>query len=181
MLKIEILLIPQGEQSMLYLLISVGIIVCALQAVISKRMLVTAIWLAGTSALVSLMFYLLGAYQVAVIELSVGAGLVTILFVFAINIAGETPIPARTIIPKTLAWIFVILMIGLVVWQVIPDSILQGVMENIADTGFQQTVWFSRQIDSYLQIMIIFAGVLSMLGLLHEDKPGNFAAEGETK
>lgn len=164
---------------MLYLLISVGIIICALQAVISKRLLVTAIWLAGTSALIALMFYLLGAYQVAVIELSVGAGLVTVLFVFAINIAGETPIPLRTIIPRTLAWFFIILMVGLLIWQIIPQSILQTTLENTIDSGFQQTVWYSRQIDSYLQIVIIFAGVLSMLGLLHEDKPNKLAEEGE--
>jgi len=52
-------------------------------------LIASALWLAGVSALVSIMCYLLGAYAVAVIELSVGAGLVTVLFVFAISIAGE--------------------------------------------------------------------------------------------
>ena len=70
-------------------LVAAGILASAVLAIVSKRLLVSAIWLAVTSALVALMIYLLGAPQVAVIELSVGAGLVTVLFVFAINISGE--------------------------------------------------------------------------------------------
>ncbi|MDO9122475.1 MAG: NADH-quinone oxidoreductase subunit J, partial [Anaerolineaceae bacterium] len=74
---------------MWYVLISVGILACAILAISAKRLLISAIWLAVTSALVALMLFLLGAPQIAVIELSVGAGLVTVLFVFAINISGE--------------------------------------------------------------------------------------------
>ena len=66
-----------------------AIFVCALMAVREERLLISALWLAGTSALAALVMYRLGAPEVAVIELSVGAGLVTVLFVFAINIAGE--------------------------------------------------------------------------------------------
>jgi len=38
----------------------------------------------------AVLIYLLGAPEVAVIELSVGSGLVTVLFVFAFSITGET-------------------------------------------------------------------------------------------
>jgi uncharacterized MnhB-related membrane protein len=72
-----------------YGIIVVGLLVCAVQAVRVQRLLNSALWLAGASALVALLIYMLGAPEVAVIELSVGAGLVTVLFVFAINIAGE--------------------------------------------------------------------------------------------
>ena len=71
------------------ILIIIGMLLCAVMAVRTQRLLVSALWLAGASALVSLWMYILGAPEVAVIELSVGAGLVTVLFVFAINIAGE--------------------------------------------------------------------------------------------
>ena len=64
-------------------------VIFAVQAIRAYRLLNSALWLAGVSALVSLIFYLMSATQVAVIELSVGAGLVTILFVFAISIAGS--------------------------------------------------------------------------------------------
>lgn len=166
---------------MWYFLILLGILVCAFQAVLSKRLLVTALWLAGVSALVALMMYLMGAYQIAVIELSVGAGLVTVLFIFAINIAGEEPIPFISIIPKPLAWIAVLAMIGLIAWQVLPDEILKNSIQNVPDSGFQFTVWFGRQIDLYLQIFIIFAGVLSMLGLISEEKFTHQLSEKEPK
>ena len=74
---------------MWYVLVAAGILICAILAISSKRLLISAIWLAVTSALVALMIYLLGAPQVAVIELSVGAGLVTVLFVFARNFMGK--------------------------------------------------------------------------------------------
>ena len=64
-----------------------------------ERLLISALWLAGTSALAALMMYRLGAPEVAVIELSVGAGLVTVLFVFAINIAGEDTPSVRSLVP----------------------------------------------------------------------------------
>ncbi len=66
-----------------------GAVICALQAVRACRLLPAAILLAGVSALTSLLLYSFGAREVAVVELSVGAGLVIILFVFAMSLAGE--------------------------------------------------------------------------------------------
>ena len=94
---------------MWHIIILLGILFCAFQAVRNTRLLVSAMWLAGTSALVSIMIYLLGAYQIAVIELSVGSGLVTVLFMFAINIAGDEPIPDLSFIPKFIARLFVLI------------------------------------------------------------------------
>lgn len=149
---------------MWHIIILIGILFCAFQAVRNKRLLVSAIWLAGTSALVSIMMYLLGAYQIAVIELSVGAGLVTVLFVFAINIAGDEPIPDLSFIPKFLARIFVFIAIIIIGWQILP---LLNLPINInQDTGFQAIVWESRKADLYLQVVMVFAGVISMLRLL---------------
>jgi NADH:ubiquinone oxidoreductase subunit 6 (subunit J) len=74
---------------MFYALLVAVTLVFAIQAIRAKRLLHSALWLAGVSAFLAFIFYLLGAHQVAVIELSVGAGLVTVLFVFAISLAGE--------------------------------------------------------------------------------------------
>jgi NADH:ubiquinone oxidoreductase subunit 6 (subunit J) len=152
---------------MWFYIILVGIIFCAYQAVRDKRLLLSAMWLAGTSALVSIMMYLLGAYQIAVIELSVGAGLVTVLFVFAINIAGDEPIPNLSFIPKSLARIFIVLAILIIGWQILP--LLNFPISINQDTGFQLIVWESRKVDLYLQVVMIFAGVISMLRLLTDD------------
>src|SRR5512135_3843744 len=84
---------------MLILLIVLLASAFAVAAIRARRLLTSAIWLAGVSALVSIVLYLYGAHEVAVIELSVGAGLVTVLFVFAISIAGDDPIDRRPVLP----------------------------------------------------------------------------------
>ena len=87
---------------MLILLLIVVTVVFAFAAIRAKTLLTSTLWLAGASALLAVVFYLLGAQQTAVIELSVGAGLVTVLLVFAINIAGDDPIDRRLVLPKLL-------------------------------------------------------------------------------
>jgi uncharacterized MnhB-related membrane protein len=154
---------------MVYVLVAAGILACAILAIRSKRLLVSAIWLAVTSALVALMFYLLGAVQVAVIELSVGAGLVTVLFVFAINIAGEEGMELEPVMPKPLAWGLVVIAISLTIYLTIMGGGLKLILSPSADTP--AILWSDRYLDILLQIGLIFAGVLGVLGFLSEGKP----------
>jgi uncharacterized MnhB-related membrane protein len=151
---------------MLYILIVVGLLVCAYLAMRSERLLSSALWLAGTSALSALIMYLLGAAEVAVIELSVGAGLVTILFVFAINIAGEEAIEVKALMPLPLALLLVVGAAGLLAFMALPAMGLD--LPSLQVTGFVKTFWEDRSLDALLQIVLIFAGTLGMLGLLAE-------------
>jgi NADH:ubiquinone oxidoreductase subunit 6 (subunit J) len=150
-----------------YILVAVGIIVAALLAILSKRLLVSALWLALTSALVSVMAYLLGAAQIAVIELSVGAGLVTVLFVFAINMAGEERALITSLIPKPLAWILVLVAIGLLGYMIVPKLMTGYPIVQQADLA--NILWTERYLDILLQIALIFCGVLGMIGLFADD------------
>ncbi|MBI9051247.1 MAG: NADH-quinone oxidoreductase subunit J [Anaerolineaceae bacterium] len=153
---------------MQYILIAAGLLVCAIQAVRAHRLLPSALWLAGASALVSLLMYMLGAPEVAVIELSVGAGLVTVLFVFAINIAGEEPLTQKPLLPQWLAWVFVLIAALLMGWLILP--ILNVALPGPSYTDFTTSLWQNRSLDVLLQIILIFAGVLGVLGLLEEGK-----------
>jgi uncharacterized MnhB-related membrane protein len=154
---------------MIYILIGIAVLVCAWQAVSSQRLLHSALWLACTSALTALLIYLLGAPEVAVIELSVGAGLVTVLFVFAINIAGEESLPVVPIIPRPLAWLLVVLVVALLAWLNRDVLVMRfGITPGV---GFNNALWNNRQLDVYLQITLIFSGVLAVLGLLAESHP----------
>jgi uncharacterized MnhB-related membrane protein len=157
------------------ILILVGMLLCAIMAVRAQKLLISALWLAGSSALVALWIYILGAPEIAVIELSVGAGLVTVLFVFAINIAGEGEAPAKGILPRTVSWGLVIVSIGLLAWfsfsSAIPSAkVLDGEL-------FRVDFWQNRAADVLLQIVIIFAGALGILGLLAEGKPHSMKGE----
>ncbi len=99
-----------------------GATLCAFQALRTKQLLSAALWLACTSALVACLLYALGAYAVAVIELSVGAGLVTVLFVFGISIAGEDAMGKPTLVPWTIAGAVALIAMGLVAWFTLPTT-----------------------------------------------------------
>ncbi len=151
------------------MLIVVASLACALRAIRSPRLLLSAIWLAAASALVALLLYRLGAPELAVIELSVGAGLVTVLFVFAINIAGDQPLPSRPLVPRPLAWTALALAAVLLAWFVVP-----GVREVVAPpdgSRFAVVLWETRALDLLLQVMLIFSGVLGVVGLLSVGTP----------
>jgi uncharacterized MnhB-related membrane protein len=156
---------------MWYILIVVGMVVCAIQAIRVHRLLMSALWLAGCSAMVALLMYLLGAPEIAVIELSVGAGLVTVLFVFAINIAGEESIAVRSLLPRPLAWLLVAVAAGLLGWMTIPQFLPASVVIAPAQTGLPIILWQDRWLDQMLQVVLIFAGVLGVIGLLSDAKP----------
>ncbi len=142
-------------------------LLCALQAIHSKRLLISALWLAALSALLSILFYILGAEQVAVIELSVGAGLVTVLFVFAINVAGDQELKGRDIIPIPFAAGLVLIGILLLIRFIVP---LEPPLRTSRSVSFVETLWGLRGLDMLVQIVLIFSGVLGLLRILAEAK-----------
>src|SRR5512141_337155 len=94
-------------ESIQYAVFLLGAVFCAYRAIVAKRILSATIYLACISALVSAVVYLLGATQVAVMELSVGAGLVTVLLVYAVSVVGDDAMDRASVIPKPLAFVMV--------------------------------------------------------------------------
>ena len=158
------------------LLLSLLALGCGIQAIRAKRLLAAALWLAGVSASVATLIYSLGAIQVAVIELSVGAGLVTVLFVFAVALAGEEALSAQTIVPRLLVLGLVIgllAVLGLGFSEQLAVSSEQSPAANgqlPAANDFTTTLWQDRGLDMLVQVGLIFAGVMGVLGLLAEQK-----------
>jgi uncharacterized MnhB-related membrane protein len=151
---------------MVEVIVVVGLLICAVQAIRTSRLLHAALWLAGASGLTATLMYMLGAPEVAVIELSVGAGLVTVLFVFAINITGEENLPLQSIIPRPVALVLILVAFVILGW--LNRDVLNSVTTGTLSQGFANAVWNDRQLDVYLQIALIFSGVLGVLGLLDE-------------
>lgn len=159
---------------MAFILVGVGILASAVLAFRSQRLLISAIWLALTSALVALMLYMLGGPHIAVIELSVGAGLVTVLFVFAINISGEEVMDAQSVLPKPYAWGSLGIAAGLAIFLILKTL---GIVSFSADISKASLIlWDSRYLDIVLQVVLIFAGVLGVIGVL---APGKNASSKE--
>ncbi len=150
---------------MLFGLVIAGIILCAVLSITANRLLSSAIWLAGVSALSAILFYMLGAREVAVIELSIGAGLVTVLFVFAISIAGDEAMNAKPLIPRILGVGLVLCLVILLGWMVVPGLVTSDPTTELSSTDI---LWDVRGMDLIVQVSLIFAGVLSVLGLLSD-------------
>ena len=153
-------------QSIVYGILAVGMIVGALQAIRAPRLITAALWLAAVSMELAVMLFLLGAPDVAVFELSVGAGLVTVLFVFAISVAGELTEDLPTIVPRPLAASLILFVIILLTYFILPAP---TPAPAAAEADFATVMWEQRAVDVWLQVALIFAGVLGLLGLLTEE------------
>ena len=152
--------------SFVYAVLAIGMGCSALQAIRSHRLITSALWLAAVSVQLATLLFLLGAAEVAVIELSVGAGLVTVLFVFAISVAGELTQDLPTIIPRPLAISLTLFIFVLLGWFLLPAG---DPAPPVAEATFSELLWQQRAIDVWGQIVIIFAGALGMLGILAEE------------
>lgn len=140
-----------------------GMLMCAALA-IQTRPLIAALWLACCSALLSVVLYLLNAPALAVVELSVGAGLITVLLAFAISMA-EDETQYRPVLPRWLSLGLVLAAAGGMAWLLWP-GLAAFQPSGGTDASFFEQVWYSRQADLLLQIVIVFAGVVGVLNLL---------------
>lgn len=149
--------------------------VCAIKAVRATHLLHAALWLAGVSGVVTMMLYMVGAYPLAVIELSLSVGLITIFLVFAISMVGaDVPdIP----VARWMNWPLVIAMLLLVIGLTMP---LLSPPTDQSQPAFTVTFWQQREADVVAQLALIFAGVLGVLGLLTEVKRGKPARQQPT-
>src|SRR6266542_3170401 len=155
-------------ESIQYALFLLGAVFCAYRAIVAKKILSATIYLACISALVSAVIYLLGAAQVAVMELSVGAGLVTVLLVYAVSVVGDDAMDPPSVIPKPLAFGvvgLVAMLLGWMAYPAIPAYFERGSMTLAV------SLWQSRVLDVWIQIALIFSGVMGVLGLLSEQTP----------
>ncbi len=156
-----------------YLLLTVGIILFAFRALRAERILFSTFYLACVRALTAVLLYHLGAHQVAVIELSVGAGLVTVLLLYAISVVGTDAADVGQAIPWPVAAGVGALTAVLLGWMVMtmPSKPILAMVPPLV-----RTLWDQRVLDVWIQMVLIFAGVLGILGLLAEGRSAKHAA-----
>ena len=161
---------------MIYVAIATGVLTfsAAVGAIRATRLLAAALWLAFASAMLSVLLYSLGAHEVAVIELGVGAGLVTVLFVFSLNLVGEERLERRAVLPRSLVWASVILVVLQLAWLIFQAS---GAALQVSEPSFSIVLWQNRGLDMLVQIPLLFAAALGVLGLLAEAGPAQTPAE----
>ena len=152
---------------MIYLLLIAATMFCAYQMMRAVKLLIATLWLAMCSVLVSVLLYRLGAPEVAVIELSVGAGLVTVLFVYAFSIIGELTIDERGIVPRPLVWTLILITVLTLGRLILPQP---EARIAVSEPSFASTLWQQRGLDVIVQIVLIFSGIMGLIGLLTHSK-----------
>jgi len=145
----------------------VSLVACAILCIVCPNLIKAALWMAGMSAILALIMFLLGAPLAAAFELSVCAGLIPVIFISA---SSMTKITSReeqeekrkerhrrfVYLPFLLITLGTVLLF--VLWPhvsvLLPDTFLTP-----GSATAQQILWNRRQVDLVGQIVIILVGV----------------------
>jgi NADH:ubiquinone oxidoreductase subunit 6 (subunit J) len=165
----------------MHLFLMIGLVAFSILAVLNRDLLKSAICLAVASVFLALIFFQMNAVYAGVFEVSVVAGLITVLFITAIALTrGDQPVVES----KRHLFIFPLFFLILIVLDILVMKKLLGKIPAIAgsETGtFGEVLWNRRTFDLVGQIGVIFAGVLGVLALFRQgDTPhkGSTPQEG---
>jgi len=149
----------------MHLSLLIGLVVFSILSVLVRDLLKAAISLAAASIFLALVFFRMNAVYAGVFEVSVVAGLITVLFITAIALTRGDQQVAES---KTHAFIFPLFFVCLFVIDFLVMKSLLGRIPAVssAETGtFGEVLWKERSFDLIGQIGVIFAGVLAVLAL----------------
>ncbi len=153
----------------MHLFLLIGLVAFSIMAVLSRDLLKSAISLAVASIFLALAFFGMNAVYAGVFELSVVAGLITVLFITAIALTRSDSEVAES---KRHLIVFPLFFLALAVLDILVMRKLLGQIPAIqsAESGtFSQVLWNQRTFDLVGQVGAIFAGVLAVLALFRPD------------
>lgn len=136
-------------------------------AVFLKDLVRAALSLAFMSALLAVLLYRLHSPYAAVFELSVVAGLITVLFVSTIALTRENE-------DRESSWPLYVFVLGLLLFGLIDLSVMKALFHSVPPgdgnvaKSFGLTLWGIRALDMVGQIAVIFGGVFGVLALLRD-------------
>jgi NADH-quinone oxidoreductase subunit J len=152
-------------------------LLAALWTVLTSGLMRSVIGLAALSILITILMFMLGADLAAVFELSVCAGLITVVFVSTISMtqpdasksepheARRKPLRRYAILP------LLVVASGIVVIFFSADLKLPALSETAnASTDAREVLWGQRQTDLLAQAVVILAGALGVTVLFKERK-----------
>jgi NADH-quinone oxidoreductase subunit J len=156
----------------LILALLIILIIAALMVVFSSRLLLAAISLAVTSIMVTLLMFKLNSPIAAVFELSICAGLITVIFITTISFV--KPVEQEDLreirkkrIKKYVALPIILIIVGVVTKFVIKPMTL-SLPAVIQETNVANVLWNLRQVDLLGQAIILLVGVFGIVVLFKE-------------
>lgn len=136
--------------------------------VITPTLLQAAIALALTSSVLAVVMFELGARLAAVFELSVCAGLITVVFVSAISLTRRGSAAAERALAKTrmkrFIWLPVLVVAVAAIWQWAAPALLIVAPPPTGEAlGVQTALWVGRRYDILGQVLLILTGVFGVV------------------
>lgn len=153
----------------MHILLLCGMVLCSVLAILAKDLLKAAIFLAGASIFLAMTFFELGAPYAAVFEISVVAGLITVLFIATISLTkGEGEVTENRYVRLLLP----VFLIGFVLADVLVMRQLLGALPSQPAppeaASFGDALWSGRTFDLVGQTAVILAGVFGVLALFRK-------------
>ena len=148
------------------------LMIAALMVVFSSKLLMAAISLAVTSIMVTLLMFRLNSPMAAVFELSICAGLITVIFITTISFVKtetqeELLETRKRRIKKYIALPVILIIVGVVISFVIKPMVLT--LPAIApETNVADVLWNLRQVDLLGQAIMLLVGVFGIVVLFKE-------------
>jgi NADH:ubiquinone oxidoreductase subunit 6 (subunit J) len=147
----------------------IGLVLAAALAVLAKDLIKAAIALAASSLLLGIVFFRMNAPFAGVFEISVVAGLITVLFILTIALT-KTDGEVRE--SRAALWIFPVFFL---LFVAVDALVMKGLTAKIAtlpagpETGaFGDVLWRQRTFDLVGQLAVILSGVFAVLALFRK-------------
>ncbi len=146
-----------------------GLVLFSAAAILFRDLLKAAISLAFASLFLGILFFLMKAPYVGAFEISVVAGLITVLFIVTIAL---TKMEGNVRESRAALWIFPIFFALFLIIDIAVMKSLVGkipAVESAPESGtFGQALWGLRTFDLVGQIGVILAGVFAVLALFRK-------------
>ena len=147
----------------------IGLVIFSVLAILLKDLLRSAISLALASLVLGIIFFRMGAPYAGVFEISVVAGLVTVLFILTIALTKSGDEVRESRLAN------VVFPLVFVAFLAIDALVMKGLIGKVpalasgAEAGtFGEVLWKGRTLDLVGQIAVILAGVFAVLALFRK-------------
>lgn len=154
------------------IMLLVLLVLAGFMAVAAFDLLKAAIWLALASAVLALVMFRMAAPLAAVFELSVCAGLITVVFVSVISL---TRVPEReaarmgTFLRRALVPLL-ILAAGAVAAVIFGGQGFEACPVQDQADDVRRLLWGGRRLDLFGQVLVLLAGIFGVVVLFKERK-----------
>ena len=148
-------------------------VAAALWAVMAPNLLKAAIGLAVTSAILAIIMFRLDAQLAAVFELSVCAGLITVVFISVISLTrppvGTEDGKGKVKILRRFALLPLVVLIAAVALGMLdfnPD--FSSLLAQSPEGDMRLVLWGRRQLDLFGQVVVLLTGIFGVVVLFKE-------------